>query len=81
MAVKDLIPDDAPVLVDASTIASWWGVCHQTIRNWADAGQFPPGLRIGPRKRMWDTAALREFIRRKIAEAEATTSSSPVGVS
>ena len=80
MPLQDIIPVNAPPLVDAPTLSSWLGVCHQTIHKWAAAGVLPRPIRMGVRKLMWDTAAVRAVIRRKFEEAESVTPISTVGV-
>ena len=77
MPLDDIIPPDAPTLVDAVTLAGWLGVSRWTIYDWVDTGWLPRPLRICPRKLMFETAAVRQVVGRRLGEADAGPAISP----
>lgn len=57
---------DGPVpeerLLDLNAVMRRVPACRSTIYEWMRAGQFPPGRRVGPRKRLWKQSEIDLFL-------------------
>lgn len=68
--VNDLIPPDVPDRVPAWVVAVWLNCCVQTVYNWVEKGRLPRPLKLGPKKFLFETAAVRQALAKWIAESE-----------
>lgn len=69
LQVTDLIPADVPDLVPAWVVAVWLRVTVQTVYNWSNNGRLPKPLRLGPKKVVWETAAIRAAVAKWIRDS------------
>ena len=51
-------------LLDLNAVLRRVPACRSTIYEWMRAGTFPPGRRVGPRKRLWKQSEIDGFLTR-----------------
>jgi hypothetical protein len=69
MRLSELIPADAPALVQAPLLATWLLVTRRTVHLWVRSGLLPPPLRLGPRTFLFSVPEVRAALDRRSNQA------------
>ena len=59
--------------------ALWVGVSKSTVLRWAEAGLFPPKVRLGPNRISWDLHALERWAEERATGAGVSVEPGSVG--
>jgi predicted DNA-binding transcriptional regulator AlpA len=65
MCPPSLIPSDAPLIVNAPTLARWLRVWPSVISFWIAVGRMPKPVRAGKGCFVWPTEEIRRWLASK----------------
>jgi excisionase family DNA binding protein len=58
-----------PAYYTTREVAHLFRVSPQTVTRWVTEGRFPPPLRVGRRRLLWDTESVRRLLRGEASPA------------